>query len=219
MNKELRSVAIIGYGGHAKVVTSALLALGRKIVAYTCLDPDVSNNPIMPGAIMTDEALMEKFTPEQIDIVLGLGSVAPNTDNSLLKKVSMNYLAHGYNVIGFSHPFSWVAPESSVDPSAQIHAGAIIQPGTQIGPFAIVNTKASIDHDCVIGEACHIAPGATLSGEVNVGPGAHLGTGCVVIQGVRIGPRAMIAAGAVVTRDVASDEWVKGVPARPYKLI
>jgi phosphoglycerate dehydrogenase-like enzyme len=55
----LRDVAIIGYGGYAKVVASALRALGRNIVAYTCLAPDVSNNPVIPRGITTEEALME----------------------------------------------------------------------------------------------------------------------------------------------------------------
>ncbi|MFN7874170.1 MAG: acetyltransferase [Pirellula sp.] len=213
----MRPVAVIGFGGHAKVVASALNALGKPISAFTCLAPSVESVRSMTCEILTDEALVAKYPPDKIDVVLGLGSVTPNLDDSLLQRVVRFYTSNGFQILGFVHPFAWVAPESMVHPSAQIHAGAVIQPGSTIDPFVIVNTKASIDHDCQIGEGTHIAPGVTISGNVKIGKGCHLGTGCTVIQGIEIGDGAMIAAGAVVTRDVPNGVWVKGVPAKPYR--
>lgn len=213
----MRPVAIIGFGGHAKVVTSALLALGRKIVAYTCLEPNAQENRFTQAPLYTDEELLKKFSSDQIDVVLGLGSVKPNLANALIQKVIDQYTKKGFNISGFIHPFTWVSNEAVVDLRAQVHAGAIIQPGASIGPYSIINTKVSIDHDCFIGKECHIAPGTTLSGNVYVGNGSHLGTGCTIIQGIRIGDGAMIAAGAVVTKNVPDGCWVKGVPAKPFR--
>ena len=212
----MRPIAIIGFGGHAKVVSSALVSLGRTIVAYTCLEPNVQENRFTQVPLYTDEELLQKFSSGQIEVVLGLGSIKPNLANSLIRKVANTYLDKGFTISGFVHPYTWVSKESVIDRTAQIHAGAIVQPGANIGPFSIINTKASIDHDCNVGEACHIAPGATLSGDVYVGHGCHLGTGCTVIQGVRIGNGVMVAAGAVVTKNVPDGCWVKGVPARPF---
>lgn len=213
----MRPVAIIGFGGHAKVVASALKAMGKSIVAYTCLEPSVETVRLVTCEILTDDALVGKYTPDQIDVVLGLGSVTPNLDDSLLQRVIRFYSGKGFQIQGFVHPFAWVAPESVVHPTAQIHAGVVTQPGSIIDPFVIINTKASIDHDCHIGEGTHIAPGVTISGNVKIGRGCHLGTGCTVIQGIKIGDGAMIAAGAVVTRDVPNGVWVKGVPAKAYR--
>ncbi len=213
----MRPVAIIGFGGHAKVVSSALLALGRTIVAYTCLEPNVQENRFTQVPLYTDEELLQKFSSDKIDVVLGLGSVKPNLANALIRKVTSQYMEKGYTISGFIHPFTWVSKESVVDQTAQVHAGTIIQPGASIGAYSIINTKVSIDHDCYVGKECHIAPGATLSGNVYVGHGSHLGTGCTVIQGVRIGDGAMVAAGAVVTKNVPDGCWVKGVPAKPFQ--
>jgi UDP-perosamine 4-acetyltransferase len=213
----MRPVAVIGFGGHAKVVSSALKALGTSIVAYTCLEPSVETVRLLTCEILTDEALVAKYTPDQIDVVVGLGSITPNLNDSLLQRVIRYYSENGYKIRGFVHPFAWVAPESVVHPSVQIHAGVVTQPGVEIEPYVIVNTKASVDHDCHIGEGTHIAPGATISGNVTVGRGCHLGTGCKIIQGIKIGDGAMIAAGAVVTRDVPAGVWVKGVPAKPFR--
>lgn len=213
----MRPVAVIGFGGHAKVVSSALNTLGKHIFAYTCLDPSVEAMRTLTCEILTDELLVAKYTPDQIDVVLGLGSVAPNLDGSLLRRVISFYSCKGFKILGFVHPFAWVAPESVVHPTAQIHAGVITQPGTTIDPYAIVNTKASVDHDCHIGEGTHIAPGVTISGNVTIGKGCHLGTGCTVIQGINIGDGAMVAAGSVVVRDIPAGAWVKGVPAKPFR--
>lgn len=210
-------VAIIGCGGHAKVVSSALRAAGRKIVAYACWDPSVVDTRFFHGEILSDEELMKRFSPDQIEVVLGFGSVLPNVEDSHLIQVSKRYTQMGYQLVGFIHPSAWVAPETTVHPSAQIHAGAIVQPGAQVDCFCIINTKVSIDHDCHIESFCHLAPGVTLSGNVHVGSGSHLGTGSTVIQGIKIGQHAMVAAGSVVTKDIQEGSWVKGVPAKPFR--
>ena len=45
--------------------------------------------------------------------------------------------------------------------------------------------------------------------------GASIGSNATILAGVTIGENAMVGAGAVVTKDVADNETVAGVPARP----
>ncbi len=71
----VRPIAIIGFGGHAKVVSSALLSLGRSIFAYTCLGPNVQENRFTQVPLYSDEELVRNFTSDQIEVVLGLGSI------------------------------------------------------------------------------------------------------------------------------------------------
>lgn len=210
-------VAVVGCGGHSKVVTSSLRVAGRKIVAYACSDPSVVDSRFFLGEILSDDELMKRFSPDQIEVVLGLGSVLPNVSDSRMIQVAKRYIQMGYQIVGFFHPSAWVAPETVIHRSAQILAGAIVQPGAQVDSFCIINTKVSIDHDCHIESFCHLAPGVTLSGNVQIGSGSHLGTGSTVIQGIRIGKNSMIAAGSVVIKDVPDGCWVKGVPAKPFQ--
>jgi len=214
-----RPVVVIGYGGHGKVVVSALRASGRCVVGVTDLDLARLNNRANDFEILSDEAVLEKYTPDSVDLVLGIGSVRPCDGDSARVKAVEKFSKYGFCFCGFQHPTAWVAPDVQVDQGVQVHAGVIVQAGAVIGTHTILNTGCSVDHDCQIGEFCHIAPGAILSGEVKVGRGSHLGTGCVVIQSIEIGARCLVAAGATVVRSVDADKSVRGTPATPFIVL
>lgn len=224
VNKKLAStnpitlpIAIIGFGGHGRVVAAALLASSNRIVAVTGLKPHLVIHAPKNALVITDEGLIERYAPEQIVLALGIGSVRPTNENCLMRQVVKSFQNLGYRFIGLKHPTAWVAEDAIVSATAQIHAGVIVQPGARIGEFSILNTRSSIDHDCQIESFCHIGPGSTLSGNILVGSGSHLGTGCNVIQGIRIGESCLVAAGATVVRDVLDNESVKGVPAKSFR--
>lgn len=50
---------------------------------------------------------------------------------------------------------------------------------------------------------------------ITIGDDVWIGAGAIVLDGVTIGTGAVIAAGAVVAKDVASNQIVGGVPAKP----
>ena len=210
-------IIVIGFGGHGRVVAAALAAAGRRLIAVTDLHPNVVENAPKNVEVITDEILLNRYGPQEVMLALGIGSVRPTNEQGLTRQTVKSFQNLGYRFIGFQHPAAWVACDAIVSPTAQIHAGVIVQPGTTIGDFSILNTKSSVDHDCQIGAFCHVGPGSTLSGNVYVGDGSHLGTGCNVIQGIRIGIRSFVAAGATVVRNVPDLESVKGVPARSFR--
>lgn len=210
-------IAIIGFGGHGRVVAAALSASNERIVAVTDFRPHQVINAPKNALVLTDEAFLERFGPEEILLVLGIGSVKPSNANCLRRQVVKSFQNLGYRFIGLKHPTAWVAEDAVVAATAQIHAGAIVQPSAKVGDFSILNTRSSIDHDCQIESFCHIGPGCTLSGNVLVGSGSHLGTGCNVIQGIRIGESCLVAAGATVVQDVMNNVSVKGVPAKSFR--
>lgn len=212
----MKPVAIIGCGGHASVVRAALFVLQRTVVASTCMNPKMIDRRIIPWEIMTDNDLIARYRPEEIELVLGIGWISPCNEQSIAQRIVRFFVDKGFHFTGFHHPFTWISSEAEIDPSAQIHAGAIIQPGAIIGPYTIVNTKASVDHDCRIGAFCHLAPGVTLSGNVRLGAGCHLGTGSSIIQEIEIGDESLIAAGSVVVHHLPSNSRVRGVPAKPF---
>ena len=210
-------IVVIGFGGHGRVVAAALIATGRKLIAVTDLHPKAVTNAPKNVDVITDEILLIRYGPGEVLLALGIGSIRPTLEQGLTRQTVKSFHDLGYRFTGLQHPAAWVASDAIVSPTAQIHAGAIVQPGTTIGDFSILNTKSSVDHDCLIGSFCHIGPGATLSGNVSVGDGSHLGTGCNVIQGIRIGNSSFVAAGATVVRDVPDHDSVKGLPAKSFR--
>ncbi len=212
-----QAVAIVGFGGHGRVVWSALRAAGVHVIAATDLMPQPLGSGPDELNVLTDEQLLERYGPSELRLVAGVGSVWPSLSDGPRELSVRKFSELGYGFTGVRHPFSWVAPESTLADTCQIHAGVIVQPGAVIGKFTIVNTRAAVDHDCLVGDFCHIGPGATLSGNVEVGAGSHLGTGCTVIQGIRIGKGCLVAAGATVVRDIRDGEFVRGTPARAFQ--
>ena len=210
-------IVVIGFGGHGRVVAESLIALGRRLIAVTDLHPDVVTNAPKNVDVITDAILINRYGPEEVLLALGIGSIRPTLEHGLTRQAVKSFLDLGYRFTGLQHPAAWVASNAIVSPTAQVHAGAIVQPGTNIGDFSILNTNSSVDHDCLIGSFCHIGPGVTLSGNVTVGDGSHLGTGCNVIQGIRIGNSCFVAAGATVVRDVQDFDSVKGLPAKSFR--
>lgn len=213
----LPSVVVIGFGGHGRVVTDALLAAGRTVVAVTDRKTEDPFAQRIGLPLLTDEGLLERYPPGTVELASGLGSIWPCGAESHRRSVVRLLEQSGYRFTGFIHPAAWVSPWAVVDPTAQIHAGVVIQPGTKVGSHTIVNTAASIDHDGDIGCFCHVGPGVTLSGNVFLGDGGHLGTGCCVIQGMVLGPGCFVAAGSTVIANIPAGEYVRGTPAKAFQ--
>lgn len=208
-------VLVLGGGGQAKVLVNALLANLVNIFGIT--DPDMQKHggTILGIPIIGSDDTVLKYSPDEVILINGLGSVKKTTRR---KQLYEQFKSQGYLFGNVIHPSAVVAPDVIIREGVQIMAGAIIQPGCSIGQNTIVNTKVSIDHDCVIGEHVHLAPGVTLSGEVEVGDGVHIGTGATVIQGIQIGYESLIGAGALVLKNIPDRSTAMGVPAKVVGL-
>lgn len=202
-------VIVIGGGGHAKVLVSALLLCRRNVLGFVDLNPTAP--PLLGIRCLGSDAAILLHAPGDVRLVNGVGSTGSTTSR---QDIYDRFTREGYCFATVTHPLAIVAPEVQIEDGVQIMAGAILQPGTVVGSDAIVNTGAFIDHDCVVGAHAHISPGAVLAGGVRVDSGAHIGIGACIIQGVSIGAASVVGAGAVVIRDVPPGVTTVGVPAK-----
>lgn len=203
---------VIGGGGHARVVISALQAAGVSVAAIVDSDPARQGARVLGVEVVGTEDVLADSDPARVVLANGLGSVR---DTAVRRAVYERWSGRGFTFAAVRHPSAVVAVDAVTHAGAQLMAGVVVQPGTVIGANAVLNTRCSVDHDCRIGRHAHLAPGVTVSGGVTVGEGAHVGTGATIIESVSVGPEALVAAGAVVVSDVASGARVAGVPARP----
>ncbi|SEK70214.1 sugar O-acyltransferase, sialic acid O-acetyltransferase NeuD family [Roseovarius nanhaiticus] len=196
----MKSLRIIGAGGHGKVVADTAMACGYGDIAFL------------------DDAFPEKQAIGAWPILgkLGMGGDVPLFcgigTNSVRAKLFDTYSLGSACVL--VHPSSLISSSATIGAGTLVVAGCIVNADAYIGKGVILNTACSVDHDCRIGDFVHISPGARLAGNVTVADGSWIGIGAVVREGVTIGKNAIVGAGAAVIEDVAEGGRVGGVPAR-----
>lgn len=210
----IEPLVLLGAGGHAKVLIEVIRCAGLRLVACAALESERPDYLPKEADYFSSEADLSAYTPGEVLLVNGLGSVrAPDRRARLYR----DWKARGYRFATLVHPSAVVALGVALGEGCQVMAGAVIQPAVRVGENCIINTCASVDHDCRIGAHSHIAPGAVLSGDVRIGERVHVGVGAVVIQGVEIGPGSVVGAGAAVIANVDAGTVMIGVPAQAVR--
>ncbi|HET7821760.1 MAG TPA: acetyltransferase [Ornithinibacter sp.] len=202
---DVSSWALVGAGGHARVLHDVLVRSGATVVAVS----GDSRGPAWGVPVLDDDELANLVARTGGVVALGVGDETRRT--RLLEWA----LARGLPLPPL------VASTATVAGSATLGAGTVVLEHAHVGPSArlgrgvVVNTAAVVEHDVVVGDGSHVAPAAVLLGAAEVGAGTLVGSGARVLPGIRVGDRAVIGAGAVVVADVPDDAVVTGVPARP----
>ena len=194
MNKKL---AIIGAGGHGKVVGE--IALLNKYNTINFFDERINEIKKYPFKIIgnLDQLKNELMNYDDFFVAIGDNKKRQNQIAWLKKEKK--------NIISLIHPKSTVSQFSSIDAGTCVMANVAINPGTIIKEGVIINTSCSIDHDCLIDDFAHISPNCSLSGNVSIGKFTHLGTGSSVHPGVYIGENVKIGVGSKIYKDIADN--------------
>lgn len=203
-------LAILGAGGHARVVADAAEAAGWQAVYMFDDRLRTSADQARWSVLGTTAAAFDRLA-EFVGVIVGIGA------NTVRLEMTDQLIAAGGKLTSVIHPSAMVSPNSSLGEGSLAAAGAIVNVGARTGRACIVNTGASVDHDCELGHGVHVSPGARLAGGVRVGSRVWVGIGAVIREGVTLGDDVIVGAGAVVVRDVAAGVTVVGNPARPLE--
>jgi UDP-perosamine 4-acetyltransferase len=200
-------LAIIGAGGHAKVVIELLRASGSFQIAGL-IDRDAAGSPILGLSILGTDADLPRLRREGIrHAFVGIG------DNLRRVQVGRHVRQIGFEMVNAISPAAVVSDSAKLGCGIAVMAGAVINAEARIDDFCVINTCASIDHDCWVAEGAHVAVGCSIAGSVKIGRLAFVGAGVTVIPGISIGENALIGAGACVVRDIPDGARAWGVPA------
>lgn len=199
----LKSIVVIGGGGHASVLVDILRTQERNILAVVCPD-DISQRSVFANIqhLKQDDDVLQ-FSPDEILLVNGIGMLPKS---NLKRNLNQYYLSHGYQFETVIADSAQVSSFAVVEPGAQVFAGAIVQAGAIVGVHSVINSGVIIEHDCNIGRYNHIAPRATLCGQVTTQDNVYVGAGSTVIQNIELEQSSIVGAGAIVTKNLTSQQ-------------
>lgn len=202
----MKTLVVIGAGGHGKVVADAAETTGRwqNIVFVDKRWPELKS--CAHWSVVTQD-VNDLPSVVDIDFVVAIG------DNRTRARVFSQCVEAGLNPVSVIHPSAVISRYAEIGLGCVVFAGAVVNIGAKIGECAIVNTGATIDHDCVIGHSVHISPGAHLAGEVSVADFCWIGIGASVKQCLSISDDVVVGAGACVVSNIAEPGVYVGVPA------
>jgi sugar O-acyltransferase (sialic acid O-acetyltransferase NeuD family) len=203
----MKRLAILGAGGHGKIVAEcAELSGWKNIVFFDDTSPRKTTNGYWPVVGNSSDLLEQVKDFDGVLVAIGNNTVRQNELSKLFKA--------GAKIPVVIHPSAVVSRYASIDAGSVVVGGVVINTDCKIGKGAIINTSATIDHDCLLGDFVHVCPGTNLAGGVTVGDRSWVGIGSAVRQMINIGSDVMVGAGSVVVSDVSDCSVVIGVPAR-----
>ena len=196
-----KKIAIIGAGGHGKVVGE--IALLNQYETIDFFDDRVSEIKNFPFTVIDTLDFLKEHLEDYDAFFVAIGDNQTRSDKiEWLKKYKMN-------IANLIHPKSTISKFSSLGIGTCVMANVAVNPGTLIKEGVIINTSTSVDHDCVIEDFAHISPNCSLSGSVRIGKFTHLGTGTSVHPGIHIGNNVKTAVGSKVFKDILDDTIYK----------
>ncbi|MHD0397948.1 acetyltransferase [Staphylococcus simulans] len=205
----MKSILIIGNGGHAKVVRDVIEAEGTyKVCGY--LDDNIEKMYKEKDMIF-DNLKNIKLYQENYYFVIAIGN--NKVRNKIFDKI--NVFIERFPVL--IHPKAIISKSAEFGNGTVVMPGAIVNAESAIGRHVIINTGSVVEHDCVIKDYAHISPGTVLTGNVLVGEGTQVGANATVIPNLKIGAHVMVGAGSTVISNVRDNVTVVGSPAKVIK--
>jgi len=203
----MKNIAIIGHGGHARVIEDLVLSLKE----YSCRG--FIGKQKQEGVVYSDEGLDDLKKDGIACLASGVGNISYPWFDEMIAK----YIGRGFGFPALIHPSAAVSGQSQLGDGTVVLENAVIKARSEIGRFCIINSLSVVSHDCVIGDYVHISLGAKMGGGCQVGRNSFLGINSSVIQGKKIGKDVIVGAGAVIIDDVPDGVVVAGNPGRIVK--
>jgi sugar O-acyltransferase (sialic acid O-acetyltransferase NeuD family) len=197
----IKKLAIIGAGGHGKVVGE--IALLNNYQSINFFDDKFNRIKEFPFNILGNLKYLKDHLKDYDFFFVAIGDNHLRHDKiEWLKKEKVN-------IISLVHPKSVISKLSSLDIGTCVMANAVVNAGSLIKEGVIINTSASIDHDCIIEEYAHISPNCSLSGSIKIGKFSHLGTGTSVQPGISVGNNVKTGIGSKIYKDILDNKIYK----------
>lgn len=143
----MRSLLIIGAGGHGQVVAECAEACGYEKIDF--LDDNYTD---AVGGIDR----LETVATDYDGVIVSIGN------NDIRRKVINRVQRINAPLISLIHPRAFVSPTTTIGSGSIVLPGAVIHTSANIGISCIISIGALIDHDAVVEDFSHINTGAVV---------------------------------------------------------
>lgn len=204
-----RSLAIVGAGGHGRVVADCAEAQGWERIEF--FDDQGGGMRSGPWPIVGMVGDLFERVDDYDGVIVGIGANRTRLD------LHRALVERGAILATLVHPRATVSQYARIGAGTVVFAGVVVNFGAVIGEACIINTSASVEHDDVLADGVHLSPGAHLGGGASVGECSWVGLSASVREGVPVGRNVRIGSGAAVVTATPDDLVLVGVPATPLK--
>ena len=194
-----KNLAVIGAGGHGKVVGEiAILNNYENVHFFDDAYPTIDKNYPFPiiGNILTLEKKIKNYNSYFIAI----------GDNKIREEKTIFLSNLNINITNLIHPNATISRNIKLGVGICVMANAVINSGAVIGDGSIINTSSVVDHDCYINNFVHISPNCSLSGGVKIGELTHIGTGSAIHPSIKIGKNVKIGVGNKIFKNIEDNQ-------------
>ena len=198
-----KNLAIIGCGGHSKVITDIAETIGFKKIFYIdkfikqkyFLNREVYSNLSTDYSDYTFVAIGDNFQREII-----FREIQNNNTNS--------------QIVSLIHPSSYVSKNCMLDIGTVVMPQSIINSCSVIGKGVIINSNSLVEHDNLLMDFSSLAPRVTTGGNVSLGIRSSIAIGATIKNNVKIGSDSIIGACSYLNKDVENKSIFYGNPAK-----
>lgn len=206
----MKKIAILGCGGHAKVVAEIAEFNSYDITFFDDEWPNLSK--FEHWCVSGDTNLLLTIAKDFDLVVVAIG----HNYTRYTKQLELTSAGGKFGIL--AHPKSVISKYARIKDGTVIMANAVVQPFSEIGESSIINTSSIIEHDCNLAYGVHVSPNSSIAGGVKIGKNSWIGIGSQVKQLVRVGNNTIIGAGSTVLSDIPSNVTAVGSPAKVIKL-
>jgi len=194
---QLRTLLVVGAGGHGKAVAEAALLSGQWQRVNFVDDRWPALEAVCGMPVLGGLDRLAEYAATADGAIAAVG-------NNRVRRVWQERIvaAGGASLVSVVHPRACVSPSAVIGPGSAIMALAVVGAEARLGQGVILNAGVVVDHDVVMHDYAHLGVGACLAGGVVVGMSAWLQAGCSAGYGVVIEPGCVVAPGqALIARD------------------
>ena len=197
----MKSVAIIGAGGHTRTLINILELLSIKLIGV--YDETVlSKNETILGYPVYEIAKL----PKNVPVIISKGDVEGKLKYSQLYSDRI----FQENII---HPKATIESKD-LGKSNHISSNCYLTPTSSIGNNNIIYSGTMLEHECKVGNDNIITVNVSVCGRVTIGNKCFIGAGAVLLPNISICDDVVIGAGAVVAKNIETPGTYVGTPAK-----